>query len=259
MIESLDDDEAAYRLFKYKPIDKYLIESLVKSSLWCANRDTLNDPLDCQVDLLGTMRRARLLATGAQKEILEILLKDNPEKFVEDMQNGLQRVGICSFSRRGNYRTSNVQWAHYADKHRGVRLSYRIPHSFIDDRSHDWDAEKELFGLLPVSYKDDVLTNWWLAKTNLAVFDYIHSLAKCYFTAKSPAWKYEREVRIVKKVHGYLKIPSGYLEEVCFGLSTPAEDIELVKKLASKYCGCKKFYKMVGDEKSDYGITKKSA
>lgn len=242
-----------YRLFKYGTINKYLIDSLVKSSLWCAKPDTLNDPLDCQIKLREAMGRAHSLAKGAQKETLRHLLDDPDSLFAKQMEDGLWRVGICSFSRFGKHRSASVQWAHYADAHKGVRLLYRIPQSFINDRSHDWDNQKELFGLLEVNYKDDVLTNW-LAETKLAVTDFISGLAKCYFAAKSPAWKYEREVRIIRKEHGYLKIPLGCLEEVCFGLNTPKGDIELVKKLASEHCGCKKFYRMERDERSDFGI-----
>ena len=255
MTEIFNNSESEYNLFRYKPIDKYLIDSLVKSSLWCAKPDTLNDPLDCQINLLKAMERAHSLATGGQKETLRILIDDydREESFIKKMQNKLPGVGICSFSRLGKFRSASIQWAHYADKHRGVRLSYRIPSSFINDRSHDWDHEKELFGLHPVHYKGDVLTSW-LAQTKLAASDFIVGLANCYYTAKSPAWSGEREVRIIRKEHGYLKIPLGYLEKVCFGLNTPTEDIELVKKLASEHCGCKKFSKMERDEKSDFAI-----
>ena len=76
-----------------------------------------------------------------------------------------------------------------------------------------------------------------------------------YYTAKSPAWKYEREVRIIRSEPGYLELPKkGCLEQVCFGLDTPQEDMELVEKLAREHCGCKNFYKMMRDEKSDFGM-----
>jgi hypothetical protein len=246
--------DSDYRLLKYKPIDKYLIDSLVKRSLWCAKPDTLNDPLDCQIDLLEAIRRAHSLGSAPHKEFLGGALEDPERIFIESMRRAL-KVGICSFSLYDEYSSDSVQWAHYADKHKGARLSYRIPHSFIAARSDNWDNSKELFGLFEVNCKDDVFTNW-LAHTNTAGPDFITELASCYFTAKSPAWKYEREVRIIRRKHGYLEIHKGCLEEVCFGLRTPAEDVELVTRLAREYCGCERFYKMEHDEKSDFGIKK---
>jgi len=252
MTEHLADFVTEHRLFKYRPIDKYLIDSLVKPGLWCAKPDTLNDPLDCQIILLEAIRRAHSLAREPVKEFLGKILEDPEKIFIEQMKRALG-VGICSFSLYDEYRSDSVQWAHYADKHKGVRLSYRIPHSFIVDRSDNWDNTKELFGLFEVKCKDDVFTNF-LAQTNSAGPKFITELAICYLTAKSPAWGYEHEVRIIRKAHGYLEIPKGCLEEVCFGLRTPVEDIELVKKLAREHCGCERFYKMEHDQKSDFGM-----
>jgi len=245
--ESVSD----YRLFKFKPINKRLIHSLVKSSLWCAKPGTLNDPFDCWIDLHKSWERACSLATGAQQETLQLIL-DDPQEFFKNAEH-LKNVGICSFSRIGKHRSASIQWTHYADEHKGVRLLYRIPQSFINDRTGGLGDPKELIGLLKVTYEDDALTNW-LANTRTAALDFIRALQLRYYTAKSPAWKYEREVRIIRREPGYLKIPFGYLEQVCFGLNTPEEDIELVEKLARKHCGCKNFYKMMRDEKSDFGM-----
>lgn len=247
-----NESDSECRLLKYRQIDKHLIDSLVKSSLWCAKPDTLNDPFDCKIELREAMRRAHSLVTGNQKENLRLLLADPDELFSKHMEEGLWRVGICSFSRFGKYRSASLQWAHYADGHKGVRLLYRIPRSFINDRIQDWNVSKELIDRLKVNYENDVLTNW-LARTDLTP-NSIYALARCYFTTKSPAWKYEREVRIIRREPGYLKLPLGYLEQVCFGLDTPQEDVERVEKLAREHCGCKNFYKMMRTEKSDFGM-----
>ncbi|MES2356693.1 MAG: hypothetical protein V4568_20305, partial [Pseudomonadota bacterium] len=79
-------------------------------------------------------------------------------------------------------------------------------------------------------------------------------LTKIYLTAKNPAWIYEKEARIIRSEHGVLDIPHGFLEQICFGLRTPSNDIDVITKLAREYCGCNKFFRIIHDE-SDFGIT----
>jgi len=235
-----------YRLFKYCAINKHLIDSLVNKRLWCAEPHTLNDPLDCQVDLRASWERACSLASGEQKETLQLIL-DTPQEFFKNMEH-LKKVGICSFSRGFDHHPSaSVQWSHYADEHGGVRLLYHFPKSFIEDK------QTMIYDVKEVIYEDNVLTNW-LASTKAAGPDFINALAARYFTAKNPAWKYEDEVRIIRREPGFLDIPKGFLKEVCFGMLTPKADIELVARLARTHCGCKKFSKIERDGKSDFGI-----
>ena len=47
--------------FKFRAINKHLIESLVNPSLYFARPDTLNDPFDCRLDLRGTFKRYLLI------------------------------------------------------------------------------------------------------------------------------------------------------------------------------------------------------
>ena len=79
-------------------------------------------------------------------------------------------------------------------------------------------------------------------------------LTKIYLMRKSPAWRYEKEARIIRPRHGLLRIPGDFLEQVCFGLRTPDTDIHLVTTLAKAYCGCTNFCQMVLNE-TDYGFT----
>ncbi len=151
-----------YLYFKFRSINKHLIESLVNSSLYFARPDELNDPFDCRPDLRKSLLRAASLATGRQKSFLQSALNDG-QKFIES-----------------------------------------------------WKARFESFGI----------------------------------------WIYEHEARIIRGQHGLLNIPSGSLEQVCFGLDTPESDIDLVAKLASEHCGCKSFCRIIREDR-DFGIAAK--
>lgn len=234
-----------YRYFKFRSINKHLIESLVNSSLYFAKPDMLNDPFDCKLDLAKSFSRAASSATGERKDFLETVLEKTP--FAEDWKMLFDNVGICSFSLDSLDLNETLMWSHYADKHKGLCLSYRFPESFF------LDPQNKVFVWGKVKYTDDALTDWLKTDAPLE-FDNLNPLIEIYLTAKSPAWKYEGEARIIREEHGPLIIPFGYLEQICFGLHTPKADIDLVTKLASEYCGCNKFCRMVRSE-SDFGIT----
>lgn len=54
-------------LYKFRKIDKRLIESLVNQNLYFANPTSLNDPFDCQIDLEAALKRAELSATTTER------------------------------------------------------------------------------------------------------------------------------------------------------------------------------------------------
>lgn len=234
-----------YQYFKYRPIDKYLIDSLVHPSLWFSKLDALNDPFDCQVDMEKAWRRAMLSATGSRKKLLESL--EHPT-FSRNWKTMLEKVGICSFSLTLN---ESLLWSHYADEHRGVCLLYSFPEALLNDG--------EIFlGVDKVTYDSDTaLTDWMKCDESIDVIGFIQELVKRYLTTKSSPWAYEQETRIIKQEYGLFEIPSHCLAQVCFGLRTPEADIELVKKLASDYSGCSKFCKIERDTDRDFGVIAK--
>ena len=60
-----------YLYFKFRAINKYMIESLVNPSLYFAKPNTLNDPFDCLIDLRNTFSRAVHLTTGNRRAWLK--------------------------------------------------------------------------------------------------------------------------------------------------------------------------------------------
>src|SRR6266487_4604824 len=100
-----------YRYFKFRTINKHLIESLVNSRLFFAKLSELNDPFDCRLDLGKSFARAASSATGTRKAWLQSGLNDG-QKFIKDWQASFENFGICSFSLDLN---STIMWSHYAD------------------------------------------------------------------------------------------------------------------------------------------------
>ena len=231
-------------LCKFRPINKWLVESLVNRSIYFAKPDTLNDPFDCHIDLWGALKRAELSATGDRKVFFSMILSES--KFFENWKSILDRYGLCAFSREN---THTLLWSHYADEHRGVCLKYQFRPSYFL-------TEEFLFAVAgDVDYIDEPLTDW-LKNSPTEINQFVEGLVHKYFKTKSRVWKYEKESRIIRRQHGVFSfnINEPFLNQVCFGLRTPQADIDLVTNLAQRYTGCTIFSQMVRDE-TEFGFT----
>src|SRR3990172_10660948 len=140
-----------YLYFKFRPINKYLVESLVRPSLYFARPDALNDPFDCKFDIRKSFERAAANANGDRKTALLAALRKG--RLLEDFALQFENFGVCSFSLLEGSFDVPLLWSHYADAHRGLCLLYRFPTTFLDD-------PHTFIGIDTVTYEDDRLTNW---------------------------------------------------------------------------------------------------
>ena len=236
----------SFTLYKFRAVNKRMIESLVNRSLYFARPDTLNDPFDCHIDLKRVLKRAELSATGGLKNLLSSFL-GNP-KFFENWKSIVDNSGVCSFSREN---LNTLLWSHYADEHKGVCLKYQFRESyFLPD-------EFQFFAAGSVEYRDDPLTEW-LKGAPLEMHEFVKGLVHKYLKTKSLAWAHEKEDRVIRRKHGIFnfKVSEPFLNQVCFGLRTPKADIDLITNLARTYTGCTRFTQMVHDE-AGFGFTEK--
>jgi len=230
--------------FKYRPINKRLIESIVSPHVYCAQADSLNDPFDCRIDLRGSFERAAARASEPRrKEMLQAGLKHG-QQFFDNLEQGFKKLGICSLSLDAE---NTLMWSHYADEHRGVCLAYRFPHEVVS-------KIPGVIGMDAVSYADDVLTSWLANLVPLEQKAFHEELIKVCLVAKAEAWKYEREVRLIVNNPGKVELPTGSLVQICFGLHTSPDDEALIRKLATEHAGCKGFTRIVRWPSSDFGL-----
>lgn len=87
---------SSYVLFKFRDVNKYLIDSLVKGYLYFAHPDRLNDPFDCQVDIKRSSHNAMSKLSGNKKANLAKLA--GLERYFDQIQKDTGKAGICSFS-----------------------------------------------------------------------------------------------------------------------------------------------------------------
>lgn len=242
-INQMSDDLFVY---KFRAVNKRLVDSLVNPHLYFAKPSDLNDPFDCRLNLKAAFQKAMSVADSERTLFLKKHL-DN-QLFFDTWESTLTNVGVCSFSMHTDDALfETLLWAHYADEHRGVCLKYQFPKSFL------LSAQFQLTAGGKIDYRADPLINLILNSPTDNEEQFVKDLALTYLKTKSPAWDYEKEVRLIRRVSGIFAIEGGFLKQVYFGLQTPKEDKLLVFRLANDYCGCIDFFEMVRDE-SDFGF-----
>ena len=236
-----------YRFFKFRLINKNLIDSLVNGSLYFALPSKLNDPFDCQIDLKKSARFAASKVSGLKREIL--LKIANLDTFVDGIQQKMRKVGVCSFSLSLE---ESLLWSHYADEHRGVCLLYEFTESFFLEKMN------KIVGVTDIVYGENPLSDWLIESIPEQITDeffdhFTTELLKKVLIVKAEGWHYENECRIIREQSGPFLLPKGYLKQVCFGMNTPESDIQLVRKIVDS-SGYNVNYCRICRMETDFGI-----
>lgn len=239
-----------FTLIKYRSINKYLLQSLVSNTVYCASPPKLNDPFDCQVYIARAARNAIPMLTGIPKDLLEVFV-NTMENTLSELQNKIATVAVCSFSLDLE---NPLLWSHYGDEHRGLCLTYEFPETFLNDKN-------KIIGIDRVEYDENPLRDFFIKTFEKdhgnwqEFFDQLmNDLVIKTLTIKGDIWGYESEVRIIRENEGPFKIDKGHLKQICFGLDTPESDIKLVRKLADNLGYSANYCRIRRCEDSDFGI-----
>lgn len=174
-------------LYKYQPINKYSINTIVNSYIYLSSPLDFNDPFDCYFNLVCEGKDNELLKFFCERDIKypEILLKEYKtlrpkakENFLKDIiRSSIDTLGIYCFSEVND----NIQmFSHYADSHKGICLQFKKQDLFEKAES--------------INYLHDNLT-----RTVNIIIDYE---PKDFLLGKSCFWEYEKEWRLL---HQYKK------------------------------------------------------
>lgn len=231
---------------RFKPINKYLITSLIESQLYFCSPQKLNDPFDCRIYFEASLENAMKEASDSLKGVLE---KAYTKEQLEKLTRKIEEVGVVCFSKQ---LCNTLMWSHYAENHSGLCLTYQIPEAFILENS------EKILGWGEVDYGNEPIKNFFLSlnpdDSKDEFENFIKPLVVKLINSKDESWKYEEEFRIVSGTPGSIDIERTWLKQICFGLSTTDEDINLVKKIIKNHeYGEVEFYKMMKTKSHDFG------
>lgn len=234
--------------FKYRPINKRLIESLITGEVYFSSPEQLNDPFDCQIDIKKSLNTAINKVQGNQKKAL-LSIQQKLDNIFSEVEKDIKTFGVWSCSLELE---NSLMWSHYGDEHRGICLAYKLPDKFVDH------TLGEVIGMHPVEYKKDPITNWFIDNSKIngeppPLDDFITSLIVKLLISKDGCWKLEKEGRVISKTQGLKEIGKPALQQVCFGLRTSESDRKLIRNILDKH-GYKATICEMVRSKNDFGL-----
>ena len=185
-------------------------------------------------------------ASETQKRILQVYTNG----ILSQIKKKIEQVGVVCFSKQLD---NKLMWSHYAKKHTGLCLTYEIPSEFILNNS------PPLLGWSEVKYGNEEIKNFFITLNPNNGADefksFIKPLVITIISTKSEVWSYEQEFRIVKSEPGIFDIDRNWLKQICFGLATTDEHINLIKKIISNHGYSDMiFAKMTRSNSHDFGF-----
>lgn len=191
--------------------------------------DDFNDPFDCRFAIHESRVTAeKIIDLNIRRGILptETYVIDGFEKIKNIISDGsyerklfsdlAKDFGVTCFNRNP---LSILMWSHYAEKHKGILLEFKISK---DDPDFDFIPHEVLYlDEFPVIGKDGKILD--------------------AFLIKSKEWYYEQEYRAIKKLKKGEKIfefsREKHLSSVIFGLNTDENVIEQLSEFISIFNG----------------------
>ncbi len=225
------DNKLPQVVFRMRPVNRFLFDSLINSQIWFSNAQDFNDPFDCDINMRiqeSTLSQIQSyfdnhLKNLFQKRELEKINTQNitREQFELLINKAAKKVthrkGLaCFMSSCENL----LMWAHYADSHKGVCLKFDL----LEDANLFSPAKK-------VEYSKNYPQYDYLTNKN----DFVNQM----FFTKSEDWAYEGEVRVLKDKKGNYDFNTKALKEVILGCKISDDDRNtLIKVIRTYYPEC---------------------
>jgi len=195
------------KIFKYQPINRNSIAGLSQAKLWVSEPTSFNDPFEF-----------RLKRSSTQKGLDKIhrtdihLNEEFLEGFISAFEKKISKMGVVCFSKSCD---NILMWSHYSDGHKGMCLEFEL------------DSKQTL------SDKAIYQVNYSLEYPEINLENNIWSIdgaAKILYT-KSKEWEYEQELRLIRESGNELIDYPIKLSSIIFGLKTPENEIDMIKKI----------------------------
>lgn len=232
MASNLNKEWEGYPIYyRFRPDKDYVIDEIVESQLFFADRDSLNDPFDCYINLIKLPDSNdyyrnlayRIIKTKDPSLSRQIIRKNARDADMEELRTlyydnlkgAIESMGICCFG----ISISNLSmWSHYANFHKGLCIQY------------DCTKDDLLKHMRPVNYVDKIETKEFKVLSGRPEdSDAINHL----FYTKSTMWESEKEFRIVHN-KGLVSINPNAIKRIIYGIKC---DDKFIKKAIRKSKG----------------------
>ena len=234
-------------LYKYRACNQNAISILENHELYFSSPKNLNDPYDCQIDVITTLNEALaefdlsnapIYRRDTIIEAINEIKRDS--KIVHKIQERVNNQAICSFSL---LRDNALMWAHYADSHRGFCIGFnpQYTHEYTKEGFDKIIPQQVIYtDRNPFSPVLDMIVSTTFSsippKKYLSTEALYKSIALSAVSTKSLPWSYEKEFRYVRVQDGSgcVKISPLAISELIMGCNMTDADRKKLLNLLSK-------------------------
>ncbi len=212
------------KYFKYKPINKYTIDSLIFNYYWAASAESMNDVFEGDSVLDFVEDKIKDIPLSPEK----IKFLQGNKDLVLSIKNTLGLFCLTQDSK------NILMWSHYGDSFKGICIQY-------NDKilSKIKDASSQVF---KISYAKKI-ANKSFHELYTDKSDNNKLLKETVIGRKYICWEYEKEVRIIHDGVNAFDYDPEAIEAIYFGYKFPEEErLKIFKALKDQNV---KYYKMI--------------
>ena len=208
-------------LYKYRPINKFTLDTLVSNQIYFSTPAKFNDPFDTKCSFSKTIEKASydeaIKIFGSDAEDMHLfkadgLINATTEEFIQE----LSQKGILSLRKKKN---NQLLWAHYAADHTGICIGFEVSNeNSLGDSKHTHK----------VNYTESYPS---ISQRSLGSPRHRKEAQHRVLHTKSKLWSYEQEWRCIYPEGDRVYDVPGRICEINFGCRTTTSDKSLIKRI----------------------------
>lgn len=208
-------------LYKYRPINKFTLDTLVSNQIYFSTPAKFNDPFDTKCSFSKTIEKASydeaIKIFGSDAEDMHLfkadgLINATTEEFIQE----LSQKGILSLCETKN---NQLLWAHYAADHTGICIGFEVSNeNSLGDSKHTHK----------VNYTESYPS---ISQRSLGSPRHRKEAQHRVLHTKSKLWSYEQEWRCIYPEGDRVYDVPGRICEINFGCRTTTSDKSLIKRI----------------------------
>ncbi|WP_394897758.1 DUF2971 domain-containing protein [Clostridium butyricum] len=175
------------KLYKYRSLNEYTLESLKESYVYASSPLDFNDIFDCRDNI--DYRDIEINKNKVLSEVSHLSSEKYKKYLLAKTIHGFEYItNICRIACFSETNKSNLMWSHYSENHTGICIEY------------DYNTKNETIinHIFPVKYSKKPINTMELKNPDVNNYNYECELDILISAiTKSKEWEYEKEWRFI--------------------------------------------------------------
>ena len=218
-IDSDFENEYVY-LYSFRPFSEYVISDLVNNEITVSHASVVNDPFDSLV--IPWLKIQSQMPVGLYNYDHLKLLEQSYSYF--RFRSFVTTPKLC---KSDSIFRNILMWSHYADKHKGICICYKLSKKFYSKRDEESLKWNSLRRITYVKHAPHLIANY--------IYD------RDAFLTKASNWSYEKEVRLLsfdpttESKYSTIKLDiESSVSSIYLGCEFPEKQIKIIEAILPK-------------------------